>query len=144
MDGQALTGELVDDGEHAECLAVMGAIHDEVVGPDVVLVRRSQPDAGPVMEPEPPPLRLLLRNLEPFTPPNVLDPLETDRPTILLQQPVDAPISIATKPGSHANDRPGQDILIGPSSWQFALCRPVLTSDKNYNCSLMSNRASTH
>lgn len=45
MDGQALACVLVNDGEHAECLAVMGAILDEVIGPDMALVGRSQSDA---------------------------------------------------------------------------------------------------
>ena len=35
---QALPGVLIDNVEHAERLAVMGAVHDEVVAPDVIAV----------------------------------------------------------------------------------------------------------
>jgi hypothetical protein len=43
VDGQVLTVELVDYAEYAEGLPVMGAIHDEVVGPRQGLVHQSQP-----------------------------------------------------------------------------------------------------
>ena len=115
MDGQALPGELVDDVEHAEGLAVMRAVHDKVVRPYVVPVRRPQPDTRTVIEPEPAPLWLLLGNLEPFTPPDALDTLQADPPPILLKQPVDAPVAITAEPGSQVDDRPCQDILIGPA-----------------------------
>lgn len=39
MDGQALTGVFVDDGEHAERLAIVGPVHHEVVGPHVIATR---------------------------------------------------------------------------------------------------------
>ena len=52
MRGQAFPGELVDDVEHAEGLAVMRATHNEVIAPDVVPVRRPQPDTRTVIEPE--------------------------------------------------------------------------------------------
>ena len=43
--GQAFARELVDDGEESDRLAVMGATLDEVVGPDVVMMPRTSPDA---------------------------------------------------------------------------------------------------
>src|SRR3954470_15114852 len=49
-DGQALVRELVDDVEQAELAAIVGALLDEVVGPDVVAVLEPQPNAGPVRE----------------------------------------------------------------------------------------------
>src|SRR3954463_2938575 len=51
-DCQALTGELVDDVEHAVLPSVVGPVLDEIVGPDVVRVLRPQPGAGSVVEPE--------------------------------------------------------------------------------------------
>ena len=47
-NGQALVGELVDDVEQAELAAIMGALLDKVVGPDMVGTLRSQPDARSV------------------------------------------------------------------------------------------------
>jgi hypothetical protein len=45
-------GELVDDVEHAVFPAIMGAVLDEVVGPDVVGMLRPQTNAGAICEPE--------------------------------------------------------------------------------------------
>ncbi len=130
MNGQAFTGKFVDDGQHAECLAIMGAIHDEIVAPDVVSVCRPQPDARSVIQPQPASFRLFVRNLEPFAPPDALYPFETDGPAILLKQPVDTSVAITPETGSQANDRPCQDILIGPASWQLALRRSMLTEHR--------------
>ena len=35
-DGQAAPGELIDDSEHPVCLAFMGSIDDEIIGPDMI------------------------------------------------------------------------------------------------------------
>ena len=43
-DGQALTAVLVDHAQHAIDLAVMGAVLDEVVGPDMPAILRSALD----------------------------------------------------------------------------------------------------
>lgn len=45
MDCRALARELVHDDEETESLAVMGAILDEAIGPDVVAMPWAQPDA---------------------------------------------------------------------------------------------------
>lgn len=65
---------------NAELSAIVSAIHDEVVGPDVVGIFRLQPHAGPVIEPAPAFLRLLGRHLEPLPPPDPLHPLDVHRP----------------------------------------------------------------
>jgi len=44
-DRQALVGELVDDVEHAELAAIMGALLDKIVRPGMVGALGSQPDA---------------------------------------------------------------------------------------------------
>jgi hypothetical protein len=48
----------------------MGAVLDEVVGPDVVRTLGPQPDAGAVRQPEPAALGLLGRNLQPLAAPS--------------------------------------------------------------------------
>ena len=65
-DGQALVGELVDDVEHPELAAIMGAVLHEVVRPDVVRPLRLEPEAGAVGQPQPPALGLPRRDLEPL------------------------------------------------------------------------------
>jgi hypothetical protein len=55
----------VDHRQDGELATVMGAVLDEVVGPDVARPLRPQPDAGAVREPQAPAARLLGRNLQP-------------------------------------------------------------------------------
>ena len=52
----------------------MGPCAHEVVGPDVILVQRPEPDARAVVEPQPTPFRLPLGHFESLLPP---DPLHT-------------------------------------------------------------------
>ena len=61
--------ELVNDAEHAELPAIVGAILDEVVGPHMVAVLRPQADARSIRQPQASSLRLLGWNLQPLTPP---------------------------------------------------------------------------
>ncbi len=51
MDGQTSASIFVDDRQHPEGPSVMGPIHDEVIGPDVVRAFRPEPDAGAVIQP---------------------------------------------------------------------------------------------
>ena len=44
-DCQAFMGELVDDVEYPVFPTIVGAVLDKVVGPDVIAVLGSQPDA---------------------------------------------------------------------------------------------------
>ncbi len=44
-------GELVEDVEHTDLAPVVGAVLDEVVGPDVIAVLGPEPDAGAVVQP---------------------------------------------------------------------------------------------
>ena len=72
----------------------MGAIPHEVVGPDMVRPLRSQPDAGSIAEPEPAPLRLPPRHLEPLAPPDALDPLLVHGPARLPQKGRDPAVAV--------------------------------------------------
>ena len=47
----------------------MGAVMEEVVGPDMVRPLGTQPDAGAVVQPERAPLRLLGEHLQSLAPP---------------------------------------------------------------------------
>jgi hypothetical protein len=47
-NGQALVGELVDDGEPPDLASVMGALLEKIVGPDLVGALGAQPDARSV------------------------------------------------------------------------------------------------
>src|SRR5205814_8991985 len=79
-DCQALVRELVEDVEHAILPSVVRAILHEVVGPHVIAILGPQADARSVRQPQTAAFRLLLGDLQPFTPPNPLDPLVVHKP----------------------------------------------------------------
>lgn len=56
---------------------------------------RPQTDTRSVVEPEAPPLRLFLRNLQPPAPPAPFDPLQVHGPAGVRRQGHDAPIAVA-------------------------------------------------
>src|SRR5262249_34915362 len=72
---QAFMGELVEHVEHPILASVMGAVLNEVVGPDMIAVLRPQADARSVRQPEPAALGLLRWDLQPLASPDTLDPL---------------------------------------------------------------------
>jgi hypothetical protein len=73
----------------------VGAILDEVIGPDMIAMLRAQPNARSVGQPEPAALGLLMGNLRPLALPDTLDPLVVDCPARLTQQFGDLAIAIA-------------------------------------------------
>src|SRR5450759_4480934 len=88
-------GELVDDVEHAVPPAIMGAVLDEVVRPDVIGMLRPQTNAGAIGKPQPPAFRLLPRDLQPLASPDPLDPRVADQPAGIAQQRSDLAVAIA-------------------------------------------------
>src|SRR3989440_1063320 len=74
-DRQAFMGELVEHVEHAVLASVMSTVLDEVVGPDMIALLRSQPNARSVGQPESTALGLLRWDLQPLASPDTLDPL---------------------------------------------------------------------
>jgi hypothetical protein len=73
----------------------MGVALDKVEAPDVVGSLRSEPDAGAVVEPEPSSWLVFLRDFEPLTAPDALNPIPSHLPADPLQQGGDAPVAIA-------------------------------------------------
>jgi hypothetical protein len=74
-DRQTFVGELVEHVEHPILASVMGALLDEVVGPDMIALLRPQPDARSIGQPVPAALGLLRWDLQPLASPDTLDPL---------------------------------------------------------------------
>jgi hypothetical protein len=118
--------ELVDQVEHAELPSVMGTVLDEVVGPDVVAVLGPQADARAVGEPEPAPLGLLGRDLQPLPSPDPLDPLGVDPPACLAQQLGDLAIAVAAVAPGELDDVGGEPLLVVAAPRDLALRRAVL------------------
>lgn len=77
---------LVDQREHTNRSPVAGAIGDEVVAPDVILLGWAQPHARSVGEPQSLPFRLLLRDFQPLLTPETLHALVIDRPSLAPQE----------------------------------------------------------
>jgi hypothetical protein len=63
----------------------MGAVLDEVVGPDMIALLRAQPNAGSVGQPESAARGLLKWDLQPLASPDTLDPLVVNYPARLPQ-----------------------------------------------------------
>ena len=85
--GQTLPGVLIDHCKHSHSLPVMCPGQYEVIGPDMVAVSRPQPEARPIIEPQPSPLGLLLRYFQPFPSPDPLPPEgRIDLPAITPEQ----------------------------------------------------------
>ena len=126
-DRQALVRELVDDVEHAVLPSVVGAVLDEVVGPDVVRALGPQPDAGPVRQPEPAALGLLLGDLQPLAAPDPLHPLVVDHPARRgPQQLGDLAVAVAAVLARELDDVGGEPFLVVPAPRELALRRAVL------------------
>ena len=103
-DRQAFVDELVDHIEHSIFPSIVGAVLDKVVGPDVIAVLGSQPNARSVCQPEPAALGLLRGDFQPLASPDPLDPLVVDEPASLLQQPGDLAIAVAAVLPGNLND----------------------------------------
>src|SRR3954465_1180844 len=85
-NGQALVGELIDDVEQADLAPVMGALLEEVVGPDVIGALGPQPDARSIIQPQASALGLSGGDLQPLASPDPFDPLVVDQPACPAQQ----------------------------------------------------------
>ncbi len=125
-DRQALPRERVDHRQHAELPPVMGAVLDEVVGPDMVRPLRPQPDAGLIRQPQPAPFRLTLRHLQPLPTPDPLHPLGVHQPARAAQQRRDPAVAIATEAARQRDDLRRQRRLVLRRPRRLALGRTVL------------------
>ena len=105
--------EFVDDGEHPVFPSIMGAVLDEVVGPNMVRSLSAQADARPVSDPEAALLRLFGGNLQPFASPDALDPLVVDDPARLAAQQLgDLAIAVASEFAHERDDVGGEFVFI--------------------------------
>ena len=125
-DGEAFASELINHTQHAEHLAVMGAVLNEVIGPDMALVPRPQPDAGAVIQPETASLWLFHWHFQPFTPPDAIHPLLVHMPAIPSQQGRDPAVAIPAEPFSQGDDGRCQRILVLAWHTRLALGGTVL------------------
>ncbi len=125
-DRQAFVRELVDHVEHAVFPAIMGAVLDEVVGPDVVGMLGPQADAGAVGQPQPAAFGLLGGTFSPSRRQIRSTRPVADRPARLTQQGSDLAIAIAAVLAGELDDVGGQPLGIFSAPRHLALRRAVL------------------
>jgi hypothetical protein len=118
--------ELVEHVEHPILASVMGAVLDKVIGPDMIALLRPQPNARSVGQPEPAALGLLMRDLQPLTSPDTLDPLVVDCPACLAQQLGDLAIAIAAVLPGKLDNIGGETLLVVTTARDLALRRAML------------------
>ena len=111
-DGQTFPGILIDYSEHPKGFSVMSTIHDEIIGPYMVLVFRSHSDTGAIVQPQPASLRLFLRDLQPLPSPNPLNPLIVDLPADATKKISDHAVAVTAKPSGQCNDGSRQDVFV--------------------------------
>jgi len=131
-DGDAFPRELFDYVEHGDFPAIVRPILDEIIGPHMVGVFRSQSDAGTVVQPQPTALWLLVRHFQPLPPPDALDPFDVHNPASLMQHRGDAAIAIAAILEGKRRDVGGQRRFVIRGLCDLALCGTMLT--KNPAC----------
>lgn len=104
----------------------MRAVLDEVVGPHVIAMLRAQPDARPVVQPQTAAFRLLVRNLQPLTPPYPFDSLVVDEPAGMAQQRGDLAIAVTAVLAGKLNDIGSQTLFVVSPRRRLPLRRAML------------------
>lgn len=94
---QALPRVLIDHRQDSKHSPFMSPGLNEIVGPHMILVLWPKPNARSVVEPEPAPFRLLLRDFESFATPDSLNSLVIDTPTSIVQKSGDPSVSVPAK-----------------------------------------------
>lgn len=90
---------------------------------------RARTDAGSVIEPEPRPLRLLPRNLQPLPPPDPFEPRHVHNPASVTQQGRDPSVAVANILRGTSDDVRSQRLFIGTHAPTLPLCRSVLAKN---------------
>ena len=104
----------------------MGAVLDEVVGPDMIALLRAQPNARSIGQPEPTALGLLRWDLQPLASPDTLDPLVVDCPARLAHQFGDLAVAIATVLSRKLDNIGDETLLVVTTARDLALRRAML------------------
>ena len=103
----------------------MRAVFDKIVRPHVVAVFRAQPDARTVCQPQTA-FWLFVRNLQPLTPPDPLDPLVIHEPARILQKRRYLAIAVTAVLASEFDDIGGQTLFVGAPRRRLTLRRTIL------------------
>lgn len=128
-DRQTFPAIFIDNRQHPERLAVVRAILDEVIAPNMVLPGWPKPDTRSVIQPKPSPLRLPARHLQPLTSPNALHTTKAHSPALQAKQTPDPTIAVATIHPGQCDDGLREICVIVTPTLLVSLGRAVLTDD---------------
>ncbi len=92
----------------------------------MVAVLRPQPDAGSVIQPEPPFPRLLRWHFQPLPSPQPFHALVVHMPASISQQGCDPTVAVATILARKLDHVRYQALFVSPAPRQLTLCRAVL------------------
>jgi len=112
-------GAFIDQVEHANRPFIMSKGTHKVVRPDVIRSLRPKPHAGAVVESQPATRLLLLRNLQPFAPPDRFHTIFAHSRAGFAQLNRDASIAVLAISAGKCDDSQGQCVFVVP------LCRLV-------------------
>jgi hypothetical protein len=94
-DVEALPTEFVNDRQDLDKSAVVSAVFDKIIGPDMMAMGGPEPHTRPIIEPQTSAFGLLLRNLQPLLAPDAFHPLVIDLPTGSSEQGCNPAITVA-------------------------------------------------
>ena len=118
---QAFPRVFIDHGQHLQWSTVMCPIRDEVVGPDMIAMLGTTSDAGPVVEPEATPFRLLLRHFQSLPTPQAFDSLVVYTPAQPAQKSRDAAVPVPAVTRRQLDHLLDQTILVLRRQWTVTL-----------------------
>ena len=114
MDSKALTRKLVHHHQQFHRASVIGPDKHKIPRPHVVAMLRTKPHARPVMQPQPPALRLFCRHFQALSTPDPHPPPVTHPPSLRLAQGMNPTVSIAAILPGQTNDGTRQQRLVRP------------------------------
>ena len=124
---QRLPTVLVDDCQNFDRPSVTCSIHHKIIGPNMVAMRGPETDTGTVIEPQPTPFRLFLRDFQPLLTPDTLHPFVVHLPTVTSQKRRYPSVSITTIPGGQGDYLTPEGFLIIPDTYNSSLGGSGLT-----------------
>jgi hypothetical protein len=107
----------IQNVECPERFPIIGSMMHKVVGPDVIAILRAQPDARPVIQPEPPLLWLFPGHFKPLTPPQTFHTLVIHLPACISQQGSNAAITISAVLARQLDHVLDQAFFVSASMW---------------------------
>ena len=112
LDRQTLPRVLVEHRQKFQDAPVVRSRAHEVIGPDVILVQRPEPDARAIVEPQPTPLRLAFGHFQALLTPDLLHTLVVHMPPFDAQQIRDLTIAVATETARQPHHVPQERRLV--------------------------------